>query len=301
MSKVVPERPFLAAQVFNILWNNLRCNKPLLASFKLTYKCNLRCLQCPFCSLEAKDRSFDEILTSLDELYERGNRIVIFEGGEPTLWRDGKHDIQDVLQYARSLFYAVGMTTNGTHPLDLPADIIWVSIDGFEHAHNQLRGADIYQRILTNVRNSCHPKLFAHITVNAVNAAEIPQLTLELDNIFKGITIQFYYPYNHKDELFLPFDRRAALLSTLIDQKKSGVKILNSVSAMKALQHNTWKCEDWLMDNVNPDGSIQQGCYLKGRGDIDCSKCGFSPHTEISLAVRGNIRSMLAGKQIFTS
>ncbi|HNR02252.1 MAG TPA: hypothetical protein PKK59_06940 [Anaerolineaceae bacterium] len=29
---------------------------------------------------------------------------------------------------------------------------------------------------------------------------------------------------------------------------------------------------------------LQQECYLRGRADIDCSRCGFSPYAEVSLA-----------------
>lgn len=294
-------RPPLINQATHIFWQNLLRQKPLLASFKLTYKCNLRCQQCPFCHLQSAELSLREVCTILEDLYSRGNRIVIFEGGEPTLWQDNKYSIIDVLIYARQIFYSVGITTNGTRSLDLPADVVWVSIDGFEQTHNELRGANIFAKIMQNVKASLHPKLFAHVTVNAVNAPEVSALVRYLNDHFKGITVQFYYPYNSKDDLFLPFDMRSRLLDELIALKRSGIRILNSVNALQALKANTWRCYDRLMDNVNPDGTMQQGCYLKGRGDIDCSKCGFSPHTEISLAVRGNLGSILAGKQIFTA
>jgi hypothetical protein len=88
-------------------------------------------------------------------------------------------------------------------------------------------------------------------------------------------------------------------LEKIIQLKRSGIRILNSIAALQALKRNRWTCRDSLVDNANPDGTLHQGCYLKGRADIDCSRCGFSPHTEISLAFRGNPQAILAGFKIF--
>lgn len=277
----------------------LQQGKPLLASYKLTYRCNLRCRQCPFYTLQNDEVTYEQACRIIDQLYERGNRLLMFEGGEPMLWREGDYRVHDLVNYARKRFFSVGMTTNGTQPLDVDTDVSWVSVDGLRETHNALRGAPVFDRIIANARASRHPRLYAHVTVNSVNADEVPELLGFLNGIFRGITIQFYYPYDHKDELFLDFDRRERLLDDLIAQKRSGVRILNSTAALKALKRNTWVCRDDLIDNANPDGSMQQGCYLKGRADIDCSKCGFSPHTEISLACRGNLQAILAGMKIF--
>jgi hypothetical protein len=81
--------------------------------------------------------------------------------------------------------------------------------------------------------------------------------------------------------------------------KKDGYPILNSIPALRAMQTARWRCLPWLIDCVNPDGRISQGCYLQGRAEIDCLKCGFTPYTEISLAFRGNPRAILAGMRIF--
>jgi hypothetical protein len=81
--------------------------------------------------------------------------------------------------------------------------------------------------------------------------------------------------------------------------KRSGYPVLNSIPSLEALKRNTWRCRDWMVDNANPDGSLSQGCYLKGRDDIDCARCGFSPFTELSLACRGNLKAIEAGVKIF--
>ncbi len=294
-------RPGPLALSADVLFNHLLSGKkkPLLASYKLTYRCNLRCQQCPFPGYAGADPTFEQVRQTLDQLRRRGNRLVIFEGGEPLLWKDRAFGFNDVARYARQRFACVGVTTNGTLPLDIETDVLWVSLDGFAATHNRLRQAEIFERVIENIRRSPHPRLFAHITANAENAAEIPDLVRYLSTLVKGITVQFYYPYGADDRLFLPWKERQALLDQLIQLKKAGYPVLNSTASLRALGENTWRCLPWLIDCANPDGNITQGCYLRNRADIDCEKCGFSPYTEASLAFRGNPLAILAGMKIF--
>ncbi|MBM3199381.1 DUF3463 domain-containing protein [Candidatus Woesearchaeota archaeon] len=273
--------------------------RPFLCSFKLTYDCNLTCHQCPFHMMQSKNPSFEQVGNVLEELHERGNRIVVFEGGEPMLWKDKTYSIHDVVKSAKKSFFSVGMTTNGTLPLDVNTDILWFSIDGLKDTHNNLRNSNVFDKVIDNVKKSYHPKLFAHITANRKNYSEIPELVKLLPKNVKGITLQFYYPYNNNDDLFLEFDKREKLLEEIIALKRGGYKIMNSYSGLEAMKKNNWKCVDWLVDNANPDGTITNGCYLKGRSDMDCKKCGFSPHVEVSLAYKGDLEAIRSGVSIF--
>lgn len=276
-----------------------RERKPYIASFKLTHACNLDCSQCPFIRQPQGSMPFSRVVSILDELHARGDRIVIFEGGEPMLWRDGEYTIGDVIRAAKQRFDCVGITTNGTLPFTVHPDVLWVSFDGFRDTHARLRGADVFDRIVANVKASAHPRIYAHITANRVNAAEIPDLMEYLNDFVRGITIQFYYPYDPDDELFLPTNERARLIDQLVDLKRRGIRLLNSYDALKALKDAAWRCEHWLFDCVNADGTIFNGCYVHGRGKVDCSLCGFSPYTEASLAFHGRWRSIQSGVRIF--
>ena len=276
-----------------------RKHHPYIASFKLTHACNLACKQCPFILQPQESLPYNQVISTLDRLYERGNRIVVFEGGEPMLWREGRHTLADVIAAAKTRFDCVGITTNGTLPLSIAPDVLWVSFDGFRETHALLRGADVFDRVLENVKEASHPRIYAHVTVNRVNAAEVPDLVEFLNEIVRGITIQFYYPYSPNDELFLVMDERARLIDRLIKLKQRGIRLLNSTDAFQALKDNSWHCESWLFDCTNADGSISHGCYLSGRSEPDCSICGFSPYTEASLAYRGHWRAIQAGLKIF--
>ena len=273
--------------------------KPLLGGIKLTHRCNLVCRHCPFRSRKTSSLSFQQVLSSLRTLHEWGVRIVILEGGEPFLWRDGEHDLSSVVAEARKLFFSVGVTTNGTFPIEVDSDIVWVSIDGLKETHDRIRG-ESFERIMANIESSSHPRIYAHVTINSLNWTEVPELVELLSHVVRGITIQFHYPFEEVEEgLFLPFPERRKLLDDLMVMKRQGLPLVNSYACLEALKHNSWRCRPWLIASVDPDGKLTQGCYLEGRGEISCQRCGFSAHTEMSLAYGGVIESILVGIRTF--
>jgi len=272
--------------------------QPLLAGFKITYRCNLKCRSCPFWKMEPLSVSYHQAIEIMDEFHRNGVRLLIFEGGEPFLWRDGEYSLEDLVYYARQKFFRVGITTNGTLPIESSADITWVSIDGLKDTHESNRGP-CFDNIIANIEACSHSKLLAHVTISKLNYGEIPALIEFLSNKVKGITIQFYYPFPNADDIRLNQPERIKVLNQLISLKKRGYPIFNSVSTLEGLKQNSWKCHDWLIANAEPDGKLNIGCYLKDRAEISCEKCGFAAHTEISRAYDWNLGAILAGQKTF--
>ncbi len=288
--------------------HNLRCRLlghriPLLASFKLTYRCNLRCRGCPFWRLPHDDElDLAGVIATLDRLHDMGVRLIIFEGGEPLLWRDAAgHTVQEVVRAARERFFCVGMTTNGVLPIAPITDITWVSLDGLRETHNANRGPT-FDRVMANIAATAHPRLYVNITINRLNWQDIPDLVrlLAAKPTVKGITIQFYYPYEGTEDLWLPRPERHQVLDELIALKRQGYPIACSKPSLEALKDNTWRCHPWLIASAGPDGRITHGCYLENRtANIACDRCGFAAHAEISLAYDAGLRSINAGRRIF--
>jgi len=277
---------------------------PLLASFKITYRCNLACRACPF-HLRAKDKnsrmSWKTAVHAMESLYNMGTRIIVFEGGEPLLWQDGSYRLHDLVHYARKRFLRVAVTTNGTLPLDLPADILWVSIDGMKEAQDKLR-SNSFDRIHANLRTTQHPRVFIHCTLNRLNWQDVESLAKWTQNMptVQGMTVQFFYPYNQgEDDLALSKENRRAVIEKLIELKKRGFPILNSTGRLKAMMENQWRCHDDILINVDPDGTITKGCYVKSRGKINCASCGFTPVAEASGALGFIPGAILAGWRLF--
>jgi Fe-coproporphyrin III synthase len=244
---------------------------------------------------------WDNAVNAIIRLKETGCLFVIFEGGEPLMWKDGTRDFNDLVLMTKKHFISTGVTTNGTIPLDVETDIIWVSIDGLKQTHDRLR-SNSFDNAISNIRKSTHKKLFVHFTFNRLNWTEFEDLSFFVAKIpqVKGITVQFFYPYGKGEEdLSLNPNERKLAIETVIRLKKQGVPILNSSSRLTAMIENTWKCHEWLLANVTPDGNILSGCYAKGRGNVDCRVCGFTPIAEASGAYDFFPESLFSGLSIF--
>ncbi|MEE9911837.1 MAG: radical SAM protein [Deltaproteobacteria bacterium] len=277
---------------------------PLLASFKVTYRCNLACRACPFhlrAGGEDADMSWKTAIGALESLRRSGTRLVVFEGGEPLLWRHGAHRLQDLVLQARRRFLRVAVTTNGTLPLDVPSHALWVSLDGLKETHDALRSGS-FDRVYANLKATNHPRVFVHCTLNRRNWRDLESLAGLIREIptVRGMTVQFFYPYHQGEEdLALSWAERQAAIEKLLDLKKSGFPILNSSAGLRAMKHNRWRCHDDILINVDPDGSITRGCYVKSRGEIHCEACGFTPVAEASGALDFVPGSLWAGWQLF--
>ncbi|MGM0365226.1 MAG: radical SAM protein [Actinomycetota bacterium] len=269
---------------------------PLLCGFKLTHKCNLKCFHCPFWRKPGQDISFNEAEKILHKLHSEGIRILIFEGGEPLLWKG----IFPLTETAKSMFFSVGITTNGTIDLSTAnPDIYFVSIDGTKEVHDRIRGKS-FDRIMDNIERHRDKKIIANITISSLNQDHITRLVKYLEGKIKGVTIQFFYPFPGIEELSVGMQKRKEVLDNLIYLKKQGYSLLDSHHCLKKMKDNSWKCHDFLIASVDPDGYIHHGCYLKNRlEDISCAKCGYAAHCEISAAYRLNPGAIRTAAKIF--
>lgn len=275
---------------------------PLFASFKLTYACNLACLACPFHRLAGAKAglSWDGAVRALEGLKRLGTRIVVFEGGEPFLWQAGSRGLAELVEYAKGLFLRVAVTTNGTFPLEAPADVIWVSVDGTARTHDVLRSGS-FSRVWENLeaagRRQTGPRILVHFTMNRLNWRELGPLADGLRDLpaVKGITVQLYYPYDGGDSaLALAGEERRQALCEAI-RLKGRHPIINSAACLRRMMDNDWRCREDLLVNVDPDGRITQGCYARRRGRVECRSCGFTPVAEASAALGLRPGSLLAG------
>jgi MoaA/NifB/PqqE/SkfB family radical SAM enzyme len=249
--------------------------------------------------------SYAAAVAALDSLWRAGCRLLIIEGGEPFLWRDGDMGLEDVVRAARARGFArVGLTTNGTLPIETGADMVWVSLDGMQAAHEANRGP-CWERIMTNLAACACPRLYAQVTVNRANWTDLPGLMSYLSGRVQGITIQFFYPYPESEDLWLPWAERRLLLEQIRALKRQGYPLVDSDRALRDLGDNRWRCHDWLIANAEPDPDdpdhpqVHFGCYLKGRAEADCRRCGFTAHAELSLAYDLHPQALWTGQRVF--
>jgi len=242
-----------------------------------------------------------QAIRALEELDRRGCRFVVFEGGEPLLWKDGAFDFRDLVSVAKGHFLRVAATTNGTIPLDAPVDVLWVSVDGLRDTHNRLRSGS-FDRLWSNLEAAQHPNIIVHFTLNRENWRDLQGLLERLEALpsVRGLTVQLFYPYGRGEEdlSLAPAERKRAL-EEVIRLKERGYPIFNSAGRLRSMIDNRWACRDSILANVDPDGTITQGCYARKRGDTRCGDCGFTPVAEASGALDLMPGAIVAGWQTF--
>src|SRR5436305_4504517 len=124
---------------------------PVVAYLKLTKRCNLDCYYCPWHTAPsdfAGEQETSVWTAHIDRLVERGIRIFVLEGGEPTL----RPDLPVLINHAHSRGVHTILATNGTGSIwRFSPTAFTVSIDGPERLHDKVRGRGTYRHILDNL------------------------------------------------------------------------------------------------------------------------------------------------------
>jgi MoaA/NifB/PqqE/SkfB family radical SAM enzyme len=258
---------------------------PLQTVLFITDLCNLKCRHCCVYSKDKPlTKTFEQIKEELEYSYKLGSRFVDFEGGEPFLWREGDKNINDLIVLAKQIgFFSTTITTNAQLPFNqCKADSIWVSLDGVGEYHNQIRGAGTFERLVQNIAQSDFPAIHVNMVVNALNYTIVEDTikwVKEQPNVH-SISINFHTPYAGTEELFLDWDLRREVIDKVLEMKRKGFQIMNSVSGLKKMKNNSFKNYCWVTNFILPDGTRLSECAGKTQGV--CEQCGFCMAGEIA-------------------
>lgn len=257
---------------------------PLNSSIILTDDCNLHCAHCSVAHLGYRKQSYQQVCSDIEALYHQGSRMLVITGGEPFLWQDNQHQLDDVIRFAKELgFFRIVVCTNGTFELASQADYLWVSVDGEALEHNKIRG-EIYNDVLGNVAKSSHQGIYVNFTISSFNTENFEKAAQEMFKIknIKGIFFHLFTPYLGSDiRLILDETQRKAVLKKLIRMKcKHPFKMVNTFDGLKFLENNQWERPVWSSATIN-QGEIGPCCCRKGIYDESvCRQCGCSPAVE---------------------
>ncbi|MCR4964768.1 MAG: radical SAM protein [Bacteroidales bacterium] len=274
--------------------------KPLQTVLFITDQCNLSCKHCSVYNHQnPTSKSYEQIKEELQYSYNLGSRFVDFEGGEPTLWRDGERNLNDLIDLAKEIgFFTSTVTTNAQRPFDwLKANSIWVSMDGIYEYHEAVRGQGTFAKLVENVHASGHKALSANMVIDANNYVNVAD-TLEFVKktpAFKSIAFNFYTPAFQKkdDPLILDWKKRCEVIDYLIEQKKAGAPIMNSRSGLKKMKDLSFKKVCWMCNYILPDGTRLKECV--GKTYNVCEQCGFCMAGEMRSVMNFCPDTLLAG------
>ena len=151
-----------------------------------TRRCNLKCVHC---YAHAKDRSFDNELTTqegkslIDDLAAFGVPVLLFSGGEPMV----RKDLPELAAYAVEKGMRAVISTNGTlitqetarELKQIGLSYVGISLDGMEEINDRFRGVKgAFDAALAGIKNcqAAGIKVGLRFTINRFNVNEVPHI-----------------------------------------------------------------------------------------------------------------------------
>ena len=273
---------------------------PLFGSADIINVCNLHCSHC-YWWLNRKNNERDGL--SAEEWREIIRKtfkklripIVTLVGGEPTI----RPDIIQV--FCEEMPKRICVVSNGTHPLKRFDNLYfyWVSLDGTQKVHDQIRGEGFYAKTKRNISDytlgpgeNCKPNckdIWIAMTINSLNYHTVTDLVEEWYGMVHKIAFQFHTPFNKDDPLWLPFgDKRDKIVENLIALRKRYPKFVVNGEKQLSLMKGNWggkgttpvECPSWAILSLDHLGRVKQPCCI-GSSDTKnglkpiCERCGL--------------------------
>ena len=255
--------------------------EPLIYGIALTDRCNLACRGCHVSNTGRPDMTWAQIVAAMEDALQRGFRELYFSGGEPMLWRDATHSLEDLIVEAKRIgFFHAHVYTNGLLGLDTPADLVWVSMDGLPGTFDLRRG-DHFHEVEHAVRTGPHPKVAVIYVIDRNTAQGVePFLKWVFETRFPIIGVMFYFhtPYYGRDELFLTTEERAPIIDRLLDCIRAGRPVLNSRAGLLALKSGDWPRRFRVASVLDVDG---ESVCCRASDEV-CADCGYAACTELT-------------------
>ncbi|HET6716624.1 MAG TPA: radical SAM protein [Nitrososphaeraceae archaeon] len=230
-------------------------------------------------------------------------------GGEPTL----RPDLIKV--FCEEMPRRVCVVTNATYPLKRFNNLYfyWVSIDGTERIHDNIRGKGTYAKTKQNIldyidgpKNRGKPAwkdIWIAMTINSLNYHTVIDLVEEWHGIVHKIAFQFHTPFIKDDSLWLPFgDKRDKVVDNLVGLRKRFPKIVVNGEKQLSLMRGNWggtgtrpvQCPSWAILSLDHLGRVKQPCCI-GSSDTKnglkpiCERCGLGCYSVlIANGIKGN-------------
>lgn len=275
--------------------------RPLQSVIFISDRCNLSCKHCSvYNHKNPLNKTFEQIKEELQYCYDQGSRFVDFEGGEPFIWEDNGRDINDLCDLAKSMgFFSCTITTNAQKPFpNSHADSIWVSLDGYGEFHEAVRGKGTFARLEQNIASCGHKALSVNMAINTLNHTAVAQTIEYVNNNphIKSISLNFHTPFAGTEYLALDEKRRHEIIDLIIDYKRKGYPIMNSVPGLKKMKSLDFKPQCWVTNFIFTDGSRKPQCIGYEQGV--CDQCGFCMAGEMNGVFNFHPGTIIAGLKL---
>ena len=266
--------------------------EPIAANIRLSDRCNSRCLTCRCWELKNGSQiDTDHALRLVEAIARIGIPAIRFTGGEPLL----RSDLFEILHACgRAGIARVGLATNGLLLERLadqvnasPITNLSVSLDGIALRNDRIRGVPgYYDRVLRGlgrVRNKVI-KVVSTITSSLVHDLENLILFCREHRYEYDVNLPHSTPYFFSGDQVAAnvaqlwpspedVDRMVAVLSRygILNQHLLGY----AARYLKERQSEIRHCmHGYCFVGVEPDGSVNPGCYIMPVGNIHSADLG---------------------------
>lgn len=274
---------------------------PLYGSADIINVCNLHCEHCYWWlnRKENEELTLEQWKQVIDEKFKKQHIfIVTLVGGEPLM----RPDV--VKLFVKEFPKRACVVTNGTFPFPRLKDIYfyWLSIDGSEPIHNEIRGKDAWAQARKNVldyvengNSKAWKDIWITMTINSKNYMTIPNVIEDWEDYSNKIGFQFHTPFMKGDPLWLPFgEKRTKVVDDIISMRENSYKdyIINPTSQLE-LMKRSWggkgttpiDCPTWAIISLDHMGRAKKPCCI-GSADKDsmkpiCEDCGLGCYSVV--------------------
>lgn len=268
---------------------------PLYGSADIINVCNLHCDHCYWWlnRKENKELTVEQWKKIIDEKFKKQHVfIVTLVGGEPMM----RPEVVEL--FVKEFPKRACVVTNGTYSIPNLKDIYfyWISIDGTEKIHNDIRGDGTWTKTRKNVIDYVEKNgekawkdIWITMTINSRNYMTVKQVIEEWYDYSNKIGFQFHTPFMKGDPLWLPFgEKRSKVIDDIITMQENGYKdyIINPKSQLEIMK-KSWggkgttpiDCPTWAILSVDHMGREKSPCCI-GSAEINsmkprCEECGL--------------------------
>ena len=273
----------------------LNKKSPLYGSADIINVCNLHCDHCYWWlnRKENEELSVEQWKKIIDEKFKKQHIfIVTLVGGEPMM----RPEI--IKLFVKEFPKRACVVTNGTYPLLHLKNIYfyWISIDGTEKIHNDIRGDGTWEKTRENVIDyvekngkNAWKDIWITMTINSRNYMTVKKVIEEWQKYSNKIGFQFHTPFMKGDPLWLPFgEKRSKVIDEIISMQENGYKdyIINPKKQLEIMKHS-WggkettpiDCPTWAILSVDHMGREKKPCCIGSAENKSmkprCEECGL--------------------------
>ena len=216
---------------------------PIVATWSITDRCNYRCKYCDRWQRESQEISTEDVFSIIDQLKKLHCARISFSGGEPLL----REDIGDIIGYCTKKGIACTVISNGfflKEKVALLKDIalLELSLDGPKEVNDFIRGQGAYDKTILAI------KVAKNAGIKVVLSSVLTKHNLDCMDFFLKVAKDFdigltFGPvgYVHSKSNIISTlapsrEKLSQFVDKLIQEKKSGKSILNSMAALRYMK-----------------------------------------------------------------